>query len=433
MPAGPQDVFGSVMATVSTRSPLATPGRIRRRCSSVPPSSTVSAPRTPELKNGPGNGPRPSSSYSTAASLRLSPLPPYSAGSTMPSQPRRAAFAHRSESSDDSAFCRPTTTSTGASRSMKVRAVVRRISWLSVSARSMGSLRSVNRAGLLAGRPADADATGHLHALDIGRAAGMDGDDPVALLGLEEAGGRAPRGIGRERGGTDRLQDRAGHPEPGGLAVVRELRPLVRLRLARVREVEVAQAEEPLDLGLDVDVGQAIAHVLLLAQRHAVALGLLAVAQEAIPHTVAADPAAAAVLELQMRRGDRPALVLTADQRERRHAHVVEEHRLLDAAVGPSLAAGAHQLHRLHADPRQVGVDHEPREVLVPLALRVGADDHPDPVRAVVAADEDLLALDHVFVAVAHRRRHAHAGQVRPCAGLGQELPGAYLTAINRR
>ena len=38
----------------------------------------------PELKNGPGSGPRPSSSYSTAASLSEPPLPPCSAGITMP-------------------------------------------------------------------------------------------------------------------------------------------------------------------------------------------------------------------------------------------------------------------------------------------------------------------------------------------------------------
>src|SRR5882762_935308 len=350
----------------------------------------------------------------------------------MPSQPRRAAFAHRSGSSDDAAFCRPTTTSTGASRSMKVRAVVRSISWLSVSARSMGSLRSVYGAGLLGGRPVDHETTGHLQSLDVGGPSGMYGHDPVALLGLEESRRRAPRGIGGERGGADRFQDGAGHPEPGGLAVVRELRALVRLRLARVREVEVTQAEEPLDLGLDVDVGEAVAHVLLLAERHAVALGFLAVAQQTIPDAIAADPAAAPVLELEVRRGDRPALVVASDQREGRYADVVEEDRLLDAAVGPALAAGAHQLHRLHRDARQVRVDHEPREVLVALPLRVRADDHPDPIRAVVATDEDLLALDHVLVAVAHRRRHAHAGQVRAGAGLGQELPGADLAPINR-
>src|SRR5205807_6211486 len=135
-----------------------------------------------------------------------------------------------------------------------------------------------------------------------------------------ESRGRAPRGIGGERGGADRFQDGAGHPESGGLAIVRELRALVRLRLARVREVEVTQAEEPLDLGLDVDVGEAVAHVLLLAERHAVALGFLAVAQQTIPDAIAADPAAPPVLELEVRRGDRPALVLASDERESRDA-----------------------------------------------------------------------------------------------------------------
>src|SRR2546427_5796008 len=123
-------------------------------------------------------------------------------------------------------------TSTGASRSMKLRAVLRSISWLSVSARSiwrLGScLGSVHGAGLLTGRPPDTDASGHLHTLDVGGAAGMDGDDPVTLLRLEEPGGRAPRGIGRERGGAGRIQDRAGHPEAGGLSGVREMRGLVR-------------------------------------------------------------------------------------------------------------------------------------------------------------------------------------------------------------
>src|SRR5207244_10389686 len=112
-------------------------------------------------------------------------------------------------------------------------------------------------------------------------------------------------------------------------------------------------AEQALDLGRDVDVGEAVANVPLLAERHAVALRLLEVAEQAVPRPVAADPAAAAVLELEVGGGDLPALVLAADQRERGHADVVEEDRLLDAAVGAALAARAHQLHRLHADARQ--------------------------------------------------------------------------------
>src|SRR2546428_13125555 len=111
-------------------------------------------------------------------------------------------------------------TSTGASRSMKLRAVLRSISWLSVSARSiwrLGScLGSVHGAGLLTGRPPATDASGHLHALDVAGAAGMDGDDPVTLLGLDAPGGRGPRGIGAARGRSDRLCDYGRHAEADG-------------------------------------------------------------------------------------------------------------------------------------------------------------------------------------------------------------------------
>ena len=72
------------MATASTASPRATAGRMALRCASLPASSMVSAPSTPELKNGPGTGPRPSSSNSTAASVSVLPLPPYSVGIRMP-------------------------------------------------------------------------------------------------------------------------------------------------------------------------------------------------------------------------------------------------------------------------------------------------------------------------------------------------------------
>src|SRR2546425_8934088 len=133
---------------------------------------------------------------------------------------------------------------------MKLRAVLRSISWLSVSARSIdrSCLGAVHGTGLLTRGPSDADAPGHLHTLDVGGAAGMDGDDPVTLLRLEEPGGRAPRGIGRERGGADRIQDRAGHPEAGGLSVVRELRGPGRFWRSRGPWVENSPGAEAGDL-----------------------------------------------------------------------------------------------------------------------------------------------------------------------------------------
>src|SRR5438094_80534 len=54
----------------------------------------MSAPSTPELQNGPGTGPRPSSSKSTAASVSVLSLPPCSAGTRMPGQPTSTALRH---------------------------------------------------------------------------------------------------------------------------------------------------------------------------------------------------------------------------------------------------------------------------------------------------------------------------------------------------
>src|SRR5215472_15365038 len=259
------------MATASTRSPCATAGRMRRRWASVADSITVSAPSTPELKNGPGRGPRPISSYSTAASVRLCPLPPCSAGTTMPSHPSADAFRQRSAPTLAPARWSATIVSREASRSMKARAAPLSISWLSVRERSTGGrIRSVDGSGGFARGPADADPAGHADALDVGGAARVHGDDAVALLQLEERLGRAPRGIAREGGRADGFENRARHPESGGFAIVGQLRPLVRARSPRVGEPEVAHAEEPGDLPLDVDVGEEIAHVGVLAERHAV-------------------------------------------------------------------------------------------------------------------------------------------------------------------
>src|SRR3989449_1709862 len=260
----------------------------------------------------------------------------------------------------------------------------------------------MNSPGALARAAADPDAPGHADALDVGGAARVHGDDPVALLQLEEAVDRAPRGIGGERGRADGFQDRAGHPEAGYLRVVGELRAFVGARALGVRQPEVAQAEQLLDLRPDIDVGEQVARVRILAERDAVALGLLAVAQQPVPHAVAADAAAGAVLQLEMGAGRLPALVLAADQTERGHTHLVEEHRVLLHGIGAALAARAHQLHGLHGDAGKIGVDHEPRQVLVAAAAPGPARAHPDTVGGVGAADEDLLALDDVLLTLAN-------------------------------
>jgi len=64
------------------------------RCGALAASNTARAPSTPELKNGPGTGPRPNSSNNTPASVSVLSLPPYSAGTRMPGQPTSAALRH---------------------------------------------------------------------------------------------------------------------------------------------------------------------------------------------------------------------------------------------------------------------------------------------------------------------------------------------------
>src|SRR5215470_8223042 len=325
----------------------------------------------------------------------------------MPSQPSSQALRQSSGRNPESSNSRPTITSLGASRAMKLRALVFNISWLSVRARSMA----------IAPGPLARPRPGH---------------DAVALLPLEESARRSPRGIGGESGRAHRVEDGPGHPEAGHLAVVGELRPLVGARPLAVDEPEVAQPEKPLDLTLDVDVGQHIAHFLMLDERHAVALRFLAVAEQTLPHAVSPDAPARAVLQLKVRARHLPPVVLAADEGERRDAHVVEEHRVLDSAVGTTLAARSHELHGLDLDARQIRVDHEPGDVLVAAAVWVGARDEPDAIGTVVAAHEDLLAVQDVLVAVAERG-HAHAGEIRARAGLGEELPGAHRTRVDRR
>ena len=68
----------------------------------------------------------------------------------------------------------------------------------------------------------------------------------------------------------------------------------------------------------------------------------------------------------------------------------------------------------------------------MPLALRVGAGDRPELLRSVGATHVDLLAVDHVLVAVADSA-DLHPGQVRAGARLGQKLPGAHLSLEDGR
>src|SRR5216684_7410297 len=155
-------------------------------------------------------------------------------------------------------------------------------------------------AGGFARAAADPDTARHADFLDIGGATRMHRDDTVALLIFEEAVIGAPNRIGSQCRRSDRLEDRTGHPKARELAVKRELRPLVGDWPPGVGEPEIAEAEEPRDLALDVDIGEGITHVLIFGQRFAVAPGLAAIAQQVLPQPVAPDTSAAAVLQFEM-------------------------------------------------------------------------------------------------------------------------------------
>src|SRR5260370_6114939 len=94
--------------------------------------------------------------------------------------------------------------------------------------------------------------------------------------------------------------------------------------------------------------------------------------------------------------------------------------------------AATEQVHRLDGDTGQARVDHEPAHVFMALAVGVGYRDSPHPVSAVSAADENLLAVKDVFVAVADRA-HFYSGEVGAGARLREQLPDAHFTPMNRR
>ena len=60
------------------------------------------------------------------------------------------------------------------------------------------------------------------------------------------------------------------------------------------------------------------------------------------------------------------------------------------------------ELHRDHPDARRVHRHHEHRDALVLGHVGIGAGGQPDVVGVARQAGEDLRAVDHVLVAVAH-------------------------------
>ena len=111
-----------------------------------------------------------------------------------------------------------------------------------------------------------------------------------------------------------------------------------------------------------------------------------------------ADRGDVRALVVQHRHRHPPAVVLPAQQVPRGHAHVLEEHLVEVVAVGDVR-------HRLHRHPRRVHVQDEGADAAMLLRLLVRPRQHDHLVRQVRVRGPDLLPLDHVVVAVAHRPR----------------------------
>ena len=127
-----------------------------------------------------------------------------------------------------------------------------------------------------------------------------------------------------------------------------------------------------------------------------------------------------ASLEAQGDVGDPPAVVLRADEVRDRNAHVVEEHlaEVALAVEGP---------HRTHLDAGTAHVEDHPGDALVLRSIRVGADEELAVVGDVRARAPDLLAADHVFVALAHGSS-AQRGEIGARLGLREPLAPHDLT-----
>ena len=132
-----------------------------------------------------------------------------------------------------------------------------------------------------------------------------------------------------------------------------------------------------------------------------------------------------AALVLQRDVGDAPAVVLGADAVRDRHAHVGEEH------LG-ELRDAEHGLERPHLDAGQVHRQDQPRDAAVLRRVGIGAHEELADVGDLAERAPDLLAVEHVVVAVAlgpgPQRREIGAG-----ARLGEALAPHLVAAQDLR
>ena len=184
-----------------------------------------------------------------------------------------------------------------------------------------------------------------------------------------------------------------------------------------------AIGEERAHVHLDHAVGELVADTLTVAPEVPVLLR-----DAGQPFDVAAADGVrpdAAALEVEGDGEVVPAAVLLAHALLDGYADILEEH-LVEAVLV------AHVDQRPHRDPRRLHIEHEQGDALVLGRVGIGAGGEPAPVREVAAGGPNLLAVDHVVVAVAHGAG-LQGGEVAAGAGFAVEGAPPLLGARDRR
>ncbi len=177
---------------------------------------------------------------------------------------------------------------------------------------------------------------------------------------------------------------------------------------------------------VDFDARDAAAHAAVLQERLAARLRARRhVLQDAQFAVAVAQSRDARALVAQQVLGVGPALVLLADEIGGRHAHVFQPD-LVDVVTAVQRA------NRPHRDARRTHVDKQHGDAALRPRLGVGAHQAEHPVGVLGKRGPGLLAIDDVFVAVAHGAR-LERRQVRPGTGLGIALAPPVLYADHAR
>src|SRR3954466_3346407 len=112
------------------------------------------------------------------------------------------------------------------------------------------------RAGFFALAAADAEAARNDDALDVGRSAGVQRRDRIALEVFDRAAERSPALVLRKHRRTGDPQHLLGDVEARELAAEAVLRAFIRARLPGMRKPVIAQREKTRDLRFDEELDE---------------------------------------------------------------------------------------------------------------------------------------------------------------------------------